>query len=247
MALADAVDTGNYHPIYTAPCRRSQADQTAIDVQVALLSREQCIEPSTLSWCSPVVSVWKNDGNARFFVDYRKLNSITQTDSFPLPRLDDIFDQLSDSRYFSKLDFKSGYLQVSLAPFVHPKTALSTTENHFQFTMLPQGVRNGLATCQYIVNQIIGPTRWKYCIAHLDEVLICSETFIEHRIHLNEILRIVAVANFHLNTSKCDIAADHIDYLGHSICHGFLRPNVDNIRGLIDTSVPTSSRQPLDF
>jgi hypothetical protein len=190
-----------------------------------------------------VVSVRKKNGNARFRVDYRKLNSITQKDSFPLPRLDDIFDQLSDSRYFSKLDFKSGYFQVPLAPLDRPKTACSTCDNHYQFTVLPQGVRNGPATFQRIVNQSLGSTRWKYCTTYVDGVLIFFKTFAEHLTPFNAVLQLLATANFRLNTSKFDIASERIDYLGHSIRHGLFRPNTDNIRGLLDTSVTASSRE----
>ena len=247
VTLADAIDTGNHRPVYTAPYRRSRVDHAAIDAEVAILLREQRIEPSTSSWCSPVVLVRKKDGNARFCVDYRKLNAITKKDSFPLPRLDDIFDQLSGSRYFTKLDFKSGYFQVPLASLDRPKTAFSTRDNHYEFTVLPQGVKNGPPTFQRIVNQILGPTRWKHCIAYLDDVLIFSKTFAEHLVHLNEVLQLLADANFRLNTKKCDIATDRIDYLGHSIRHGLLRPNTDNIRGLLDTSVPTSSRETFRF
>ena len=189
----------------------------------------------------------KKDGNTRFCVDYRKLNEITQKDSFPLPRLEDIFDQLASSRYFTKLDFKSGYFQVPLASSDRPKTAFSTRDNHFQFTVLPQGVRNGPPTFQRIVNQILGPTRWKHCIAYLDDVLIFSTTFADHLTHLDEVLQLLDAANFRLNTAKCDIATDHIHYLGHSIHHGLIRPNTDNIRGSLDTSESTASRDVFRF
>ena len=127
-----------------------------------MLSRQDCIEPSTSPWCSPVVLVRKKDGTARFCVDYRKLNEVTVKDSFPLPRLDDIFDQISGSNHFTKLDFKSGYFQVPLAPPDRPKTAFSTRDNHYQFKVLPQGIKNGPPTFQRIVKQILGPTRWKH-------------------------------------------------------------------------------------
>jgi hypothetical protein len=128
---------------------------------------------------------------------------------------------------------------VPLAPLDHPKTAFSTRDSRHEYTVIHQGLRNGLATFQRILNQILDPTCWKYCIAYLDDVLICSKTFVEHLIHLNEVLRLLAVPNFRLNTSKCDIATDSIDYLEHSISDGPLRPNVDKMCGLLEISVPT--------
>ena len=106
ITLENAIDTGHHHPIYTAPYRRLPKFHQQLDNEVLKRSNQERIEPSTSPWCSPVVLVRKNDGNTRFCVDYRKLNDITVKHSFPLPRLDDIFDQLSHSTYFTKLDFK---------------------------------------------------------------------------------------------------------------------------------------------
>ena len=245
--LDNAINTGDHRPVYTTPYRRSPTDHQAIDNETQILLRNEHIQPSTSPWCSPVVLVRKKDGTTRFCVDYRRLNEITTKDSFPLPRLDDIFDQLSGSRYFTKLDLKSGYFQVPLAPGDRPKTAFSTRDNHYEFTVLPQGVKNGPPTFQRMMNQILGPTRWKYCLAYLDDILIFSDTFSEHLAHLDEVLQLLSTANFRLSVGKCTIATDHVEYLGHSISHGVLRPNTDNIRGLLETPNPTSSRELFRF
>ncbi|CAF1691434.1 unnamed protein product, partial [Adineta ricciae] len=149
--------------------RRSLKDHEILNEQTANLYSQNIIEHSTSPWCSPVVLVKKKDGGTRFCVDYRKLNAITVKDSFPLPRIDDIFDQVSQATYFTKLDFKSGYFQIPLAPADRPKTAFSTRDNHYQFTVLPQGVKNGLPTFQRIINEVLGPDRRKYCLAHIDD------------------------------------------------------------------------------
>lgn len=247
ITLENAIETGNHRPTYTTPYRRSPADHHAIDQEAQNLLRQQYIEPSTSPWCSPVVLVRKPDGSNRFCVDYRKLNDITTKDSFPLPRLDDILDQLSGSYFFTKLDFKNGYFQVPLAPRDRPKTAFSTRDNHYQFTVLPQGIKNGPPTFQRIVNQVLGPTRWKYCLAYIDDVLIFSKTFDDHLHHLDTVLQLLADANFRLSISKCSIATNHIEYLGHSIQDGFVRPNNTNIRALLETSTPNSPREAFRF
>lgn len=247
LTIDNAIDTGNHRPVYTPPYRRSLRDQTAITEQTQILLRDDRIEPSTSPWCSPVVLVKKKDGTTRFCVDYRKLNDATTKDSFPLPRLDDIFDQISGSNYFTKLDFKNGYFQVPLAPSDRPKTAFSTRDNHYQFTVLPQGVKNGPSTFQRIVNQVLGPTRWKYCLAYIDDILIFSKTFADHIAHLTTVFELLSGANFRLSITKCTIASEQIDYLGHSICHGMIRPNNDNIRGLLETTSPTTPRDIFRF
>ncbi|CAF1661396.1 unnamed protein product, partial [Adineta ricciae] len=146
--LENAIDTGFHRPVYTTPYRRSPKDHEILNDQTAYLYSQNIIEHSTSPWCSPVVLVKKKDGETRCCVDYRKLNAIIVKDSFSLPRIDDIFDQVSRTTYFTKLDFKSGYFQISLAPDDRPKTAFSTRDNHYQFTVLPQGVKNGLPTVE---------------------------------------------------------------------------------------------------
>ena len=247
FTLENAIDTGQHRPIYTPPYRRSPKDHEILTEQTQKLLHRDIIEPSTSPWCSPVVLVKKKDGDTRFCVDYRKLNDITVKDSFPLPRIDDIFDQLSQSIYFTKLDFKNGYFQIPLAPTDRPKTAFSTRDNHYQFTVLPQGVKNGPPTFQRIVNQILGPARWKYCLAYIDDVLIFSKTLHDHILHLNEVFHLLHSFNFRLSVEKCTIAAEHIDYLGHHIHRGQIRPNGDTVRSLLESSIPSTPREIFRF
>jgi hypothetical protein len=104
--LENAIDTGKHRPVYTPPYRRSLHHHQAIDIECETLLHHDRIEPSLSPWCSTVVLVRKKDGSTWFYVGYRKLNEIPAKDSFPLPRLDDIFDQLFASYYFTKLDLK---------------------------------------------------------------------------------------------------------------------------------------------
>ncbi|CAF0983293.1 unnamed protein product [Didymodactylos carnosus] len=152
-----------------------------------------------------------------------------------------------DAEYFTIIDFKSGYFQVPLDPKDRPKTAFSTRDQHLQFTVLPQGVTNGPPTFQRIVNQILGPTRWKYALAYLDDIIIYSQTFEDHLLHLDDILNRLNQANFRLNVDKCNIAQQAIDYLGHHIEHGNIMPNADNIRALLNTPQPTTAKEAFRF
>ena len=233
------INTGQHRPIYTPPYRRSPQDHQTITEETDKLLKQNSIEPSTSPWCSLVVLVRKKDGTTRFCVDYRKLNNVTTKDSFPLPRIEDIFDQLSQSTYFTTLDFKNGYFQIPLPLHGRPKTAFSTRDNHYQIRVLPQGDKNGSPTFQCIINQILGPARWEHCLAYLNDVVIFSTTFDEHVFHLDEILCLLHTHNFRLSFVKCTIATNSIDYLCHHVCRGEIRPNNDNIRGLLET--PTSA------
>ena len=203
---------------------------------------------TTQPWrLSRVVLVRNKDGTTRFCVDYGKLNDITVKDSFPLPCIEDISDQLSQSTYFTTLDFKNGYFQIPLPLHDRPKTAFSIRDNHYQFKALLRGVKNGPPTFQRTIYQILGPARWKHFLAYPDDVVIVSTTFDDHIFHLDEILCLLYTHNFRLNFEKCSIATNSIDYLGHHICRGEIRPNSDNIRGLLKTPTPTTPKEILRF
>ena len=242
-----AIKTGDHPPIYLKQYSSSNKDQEIkIQETQKLLERGQ-IEESTSPWSSPVVLVKKKDKTLRFCIDYRRLNAITIKDAFPLPRIDEIFDQLSDAMYYTKLDFKSGYFQVPLSKEDRPKTAFSTRDNHYQFTVLPQGIMNGPATFQRIINHLLGPARWKYALAYIDDVIIYSKTFAEHLKHLNEICTVLENARFRLNPNKCEIARSQTDYLGHQIKNGEIRPSPHNIDGLLNTRLPQTAEEACKF
>ena len=149
--------------------------------------------------------------------------------------------------YYTKLDFKSGYFQVPLSKDDRPKTAFSTRDNHYQFTVLPQGITNGPATFQHIINHILGPARWKYALAYIDDVIIYSKTFAEPLKHLNEICTVLKNARFRLNPNKCEIARSQTDYLGHQIKNGEIRPSTHNINGLLNTRLPQTAEEACKF
>ncbi|CAF4604135.1 unnamed protein product, partial [Didymodactylos carnosus] len=197
-----AIDTGNNRPVRNYYGRKTDKQNKIVTEEVKELLNNDKIEPSNSPWASPVVLVSKKDGSARFCVDYRKLNEITKKDSYPLPRIEDIFDQLVGATYYSKLDFKGGYFQVPLDEKDREKTAFSTREGLYQFKVLPQGVMNGPPTFQRIVNEILGPTRWQYCLAYIDDIIIYSKTFEEHLEHFAQICSVLHQANFRLSPSK---------------------------------------------
>ncbi|CAF1434335.1 unnamed protein product [Rotaria sp. Silwood1] len=247
IILKNAIDTGTHRPVHTAPYRKSNKDQETLRKETDKLLKNGIIEHSTSPWSSPVVLVKKKDGTTRFCVDYRRLNQITTKDAFPLPRIDDIYDQLTKAAYFTKFDFKAGYFQVPLDKLDRPKTAFSTRDGHFQFRVLPQGLTNGPPTFQRIVNQILGPNRWKHVLAYIDDIIIYSQNFNEHLKHIEEVCLLLQEANFKLNVDKCEVARTEILFLGHLIKAGTIKPDPENIRGLTATREPTSAEEAFRF
>ncbi|CAF0786973.1 unnamed protein product [Rotaria sordida] len=243
IVLKNAINTGSHRPIHTPPYRKSNKDQEILRKETEKLLKNGIIEHSTSPWSSPVVLVKKKDETTRFCIDYRHLNQITTKDAFPLPIIDDIYDQLTKATYFTKFDFKEGYFQVPLDKADRPKTAFSTRDECFQFRVLPQGLTNGPPTFQRIVNQILDPNRWKHVLVYIDDIIIYSKNFNEHLKHIEEVCSLLQEANFKLNIEKCEVARTEILFLGHVIKVGTIKPDPNNIRGLADRREPISAEE----
>jgi hypothetical protein len=126
-------------PAYSQPYRAGAKACEAESVEIHRMLRAGVIEPATSEWASPVVLVLKPDGFMRFCIDYRRLNTVTVRDSYPLPRMDECIDSLGDARVFSTLDCNSGYWQIPVSPQYKEKTTFTSHEGLFQFCVCLSG------------------------------------------------------------------------------------------------------------
>lgn len=192
------IDTGDAQPRRQAPRRMPFVVRNEVERQV---NKMGVIKKSHSPWASPVILVRKRNGDYRFCVDYRKLNEVTAKDTFPLPRIDDLLDQLADSRYFSTLDLAAGYWQIQVEHNSQPKTAFVGL---FEFCVMPFGLTNAPAVKA-------SPS------AYIDDILIFSRTLKEHQQHLKKVMDRVLAAGLKLNPAKCKFIRQEVEYLGHMI------------------------------
>ena len=167
------------------------------------MEQSDIIEPSTSSWASPIVLVWKKDGFTRFCVDYRRLNGITKKDSYPLPRIDDTLDTLSGHQWFSTLDLKSGYWQVEIHPDDREKTAFTTGQGLWQFKVMPFGLCNAPATFERLMETVLRGVSYEACLLYLDDIMVVGHTFEDHLSNIRKVLEKLSMANLKLNPYKC--------------------------------------------
>ena len=202
------------------------------------------IRPSNSSWASPVVLVRKKNGTHRFCVDYRALNSITKADTFPLPRIDDLLDQLGESKYFSTLDLAAGYWQIRVHPDSQAKTAFITPQGLFEFQVMPFGLTNAPAVFQRLMQNVItglnpeeGPD---FVSAYIDDILIFSRSLSDHIVHLNKVLERLVESGLKLQPLKCHFIRQEISYLGHVITTQGLKTNPLTVSAITDFPVPSN-------
>ena len=211
------IHTGSASPIHQRAYRHSVAAKAEIARQTEKLLSAGLIEPSHSLWSSPIVLVQKKSGEFRMCVDYRKLNSVTESISFPLPQLNDVFDALGESKpkYFSLLDLKSGFHQIPLDPATKEKSSFVTHQGQFQHTTAPFGLKNLPSFFQLLMSRVFQNLHFKSLIVYMDDILVYSASFEQHLVHLKEVFDRLNAANLKLNPVKCSFGLDKILYLGH--------------------------------
>jgi hypothetical protein len=139
------IDTGDHVPVKIPPRRLGWAQRRALNEEVEKMLAKEIIEPSDSPWSSPPVLVRKKDSSFRFCVDYRKVNSLTKRDAYPLPRIDDCLDCLAGAQWFCTLDLSSGYWQIAMEDADKAKTAFTAPRGHYQFRVMPFGEVDGVS------------------------------------------------------------------------------------------------------
>ncbi|GJU32455.1 putative reverse transcriptase domain-containing protein [Tanacetum coccineum] len=180
-------------------------------------SRRGFIRPSTSPWGVPILFVKKKDGSFRMCIDYRELNKLTIKNRYPLPRIDDLFDQLQGSSIYSKIDLRSGYHQLRVRDEDIPKTAFRTRYRHYEFQVMPFGLTNAPVVFMDLMNRVCKPYLDKFIIVFIDDIVIYSCNKEEHANHLRIILELLQKEKLYAKFSKCDFWIRIVQFLGHLI------------------------------
>ncbi|GJU94194.1 putative reverse transcriptase domain-containing protein [Tanacetum coccineum] len=173
-------------PVARAPYRLAPSEMKELSEQLKELSDKGFIRPSSSPWGAPVLFVKKKDGSFRMCIDYRELNKLTVKNRYPLPRIDDLFDQLQGSSVYSKIDLRSGYHQLRVREEDIPKMAFQTRYGHYEFQVMPFGLTNAPAVfMESSLNSVLQALFWiKFMIVIIDDILIYSKNKKEHEEHL---------------------------------------------------------------
>ena len=226
---------------YPMPFSKRECLENEVDKMIAL----DIIEPSNSPFCSPMLLVMKSDGSFRPVIDYRKLNKVSIFDAEPIPNPDEIFNKLTSSLFYSKVDFCSGYWQIPMKVDDREKPAFATSKGLFQFKRMPFGLVNAGATYTRMMRLFLGDVL--NVENYIDDVLIHSDSWEIHLRTLRKVFVRIRDAHLTIKPSKCFFGYTNVEFLGHSIRRGMLETQDDNIRKILDAVVPLSKKQVRSF
>ena len=200
------------------------------------------IRASTSPWASPLVMVDKKDGEIRLCVDYRKVNKVSKFDAYPMPKVEEILEEVGPAKIISTLDLAQGYWQVPMVAESQEVTAFITPYSLYEFTVMPFGLHNAPATFQRMMNEVLrdcsGLSR-----AYIDDVVLFSPTWEEHLSHLRTVLTCLQRASLTLKLCKCQFALEKVCYLGYLVGGGKIEPDPKKIEAVSHFHQPTTKSE----
>ena len=209
--------------------------------------RKGFIRPSASPWGSPVLFVAKKDGTIRLCIDYRSLNEVTIKNKYPLPKIEDLFDQLNGAKVFSKIDLRSGYYQLKIRPQDIPKTAFVTRYGLYECTVMSFGLTNAPAYFMYLMNKVFMEYLDRFVVVFIDDILVFSKTEKEHEQHLRMVLDKLREHQLYAKFSKCEFWLREVGFLGHVMTEEGLPVDPAKIAAVTEWQSPSNVKEVRSF
>lgn len=226
------IDVGEAKPIKLPLRRLPIAQREVAEKEMEKMIDQGIIQRSNSPWAAPIVLARKRDGTWRFCVDYRRLNSVTRKDAYPLPRIDESLDSLAGAKYFCTADMASSFWQVSVKEDDRPKTAFITHKGLFEFRHMPFGMANSPKTFERLMDIVLSGLHWEKVLVYLDDVIVFGKTFMETLQNLKLVFGRLREANLKLKPKKCTFFQDEIKYLGHLVSEKGVRCDTEKTEAI---------------
>ena len=193
------------------------ADLKELQLQLQELINKGFVRPSHSSWGAPILFVRKKDRSLRLWIDYWGLNQVTIKNKYPLPRIDDLLDQLVEAAVFSKIDLRSGYHQLKIKKEDVPKTVFQTRYGHYEFLVMSFGLTNAPAAIMDIITTVFADCIDKFVIVSIDDILVYLRTNENHVRHLEMILQSLREQKLYTKFLKYELWMEKVGFLIHMV------------------------------
>ncbi|XP_060673257.1 uncharacterized protein LOC125420382 [Ziziphus jujuba] len=234
-------------PPAKAPYRMAPPELAELRKQLEELLEAGFLRPSKAPYGAPVLFQKKKDGTLRLCVDYRALNKVTVRNKYPIPLIADLFDQLSEAKFFTKLDLRSGYYQVRIAEGDEEKITCVTRYGAFEFLVMPFGLTNAPATFCTLMNQVFRDFLHKFVVVYLDDIVIFNPTLEEHVEHIRMVLQRLRENQLFVKKEKCAFGRRKIKFLGHIIEEGKIRMDMEKVKAIQEWKTPANVKELRSF
>ena len=234
-------------PISKSPYRMAPAELQELKVQIQELLKQGFVRPSTSPWGAPVLFVKKKDGTLRMCIDYRGLNQITIKNKYPLPHIEELFDQVQGAKVFCKLYLRQGYYQLRILEEDVLKTAFSTRYGHYEFLVMPFGLTNAPAAFMDLMQRVFRPYLDQFVVIFIDDILVYSRSKEEHEKHLRIVFQTLREHKLYAKFSKCEFWLDRISFLGHVISEEGIMVDPAKVADIVDWKRPTTVTEVRSF
>lgn len=251
-AVKHEIRTTDEEPVYVKSFRHPYAMRTEIQNQIEKLLDKNIIRPSISPYSAPVWLVPKKadaSGKKKFrlVIDYRKLNSKTIEDKYPLPRIEEILDSLGKCTYFSTLDLAQGFHQIEMHPNSIEKTAFSVNNGHYEYVRMPFGLKSAPSTFQRVMDNVLRDYIYKICFVYMDDIVIFSKSLQEHVHHIKLIFDKLRQFNLKIQLDKSEFLCRNVAFLGHVITPTGIKPNPLKIEAVVKFPIPKNVKEIKSF
>ena len=227
-------------PISMTPHRMAPVELQELRVQLQKLLDKGFIRLSTSPWGAPVLFAKKKDKTLRLCIDYKQLNRVTVKNRYPLPRIDDLFDQLRGARVYSKIDLRIGYHQLRVRETDIPKTTFRKRYGHFEFTVMPFELTNAPTAFMGLMHMVFQPYPDLFVVVFVDDILIYSQSEWEHEYHLRIVLQLLRDHQLYAKFSKCEFWLIEVRVLGHVVSASGVSVDLEKVEAVMSWERPKS-------
>ena len=225
-------------PASITPYRMAPLELKELKLQLQELLEKGFIRPSVSPWGAPVLLVKRKDGTLRLCIDYRQLNKLTVKNKYPLPRVDDLFDQLKGASILLKIDLRSGYHQLKIKDTDVHKTTFRTRYGHYEFRVMPFGLTNAPPAFMDLMNRVFRPYVDQFIVVFIDDILVYSQDRESHDAHLRVVLETLRKEKLYAKLSKCEFWLNEVSFLGHIVSKQGIRVDPKKIEVVVEWKPP---------